>query len=358
MEPRSTHIVPTSLLHEALEGVLSTYFGRRRSIKKLRRRSSAYSSSYALENLELELDRHQHLSLVFKNLSPGSVLKTARQVRPGFVYHPEREIEIYRHILNRKKLGTPICYGAVEVPELERYWLFLERVEGPLLWQRGRLQSWEQAAAWLAMLHTHFHVQPGNGCKRWLKYVVRYDEHMLTTWLLRAEEFLRRDAESSPEIWRRFARLVSRYDRVIDHLLDLPMSLIHGEFFPSNVILRPSGQGWEICAVDWEMAAVGPGLIDLAALTAGDWTADQKRKLIGAYGEALRAASGWSPSIPELFEAVAYCQLHLSIQLLGWASDWSPPKRHTQNWLGEALRISRDLGLQSPVRPVAMAGII
>jgi aminoglycoside phosphotransferase (APT) family kinase protein len=345
MEPRANHNVSTSVLFESLETVLSNYFGRRRSIKQLRRRSSAYSSSYALENLELELDRGEHLRLVFKNLSPGSVLKTARQVRPGFIYHPEREIEIYRHILEPERLGTPICYGAVEVPELERYWLFLERVEGPLLWQRGRLQSWEQAAGWLAKLHTQYRVKRDNGGASWLKYLARYDEHMLTTWLLRAEEFLRRDGDNSPEVWRRFARLANHYDEVIARVLDLPMSLIHGEFFPSNVILRPTPLGWEICPVDWEMAAIGPGLIDLAALTAGNWTADQKRKMVEAYGEALHAVDGWSPSIPELFEAVAYCQLHLSIQLLGWASDWSPPKRHTQNWLGEALRLSGTLGL-------------
>jgi aminoglycoside phosphotransferase (APT) family kinase protein len=169
---------------------------------------------------------------------------------------------------------------------------------------------------------------------------------MLTTWLMRAEEFLRRDADSFPDTWRRFARLADRYDRVIARLLDLPMSLIHGEFFPSNVILRPGEEGWKICPVDWEMAAIGPGLFDLAALTSGNWNTDQKRKMVAAYAEALRTADGWSPSISELFEAVAYCQLHLSVQLLGWASDWAPPKRHTQNWLGEALRLSGALGLQ------------
>lgn len=345
MEQRANHAVPADLLQRSLERVLSAHFGRKRRIKQLRRRTSAYSSSYVIENLELELDRDQCLRLVFKNLSPSSVLKTARHIRPGFVYHPEREIEIYRQILDQEKLGTPICYGAIEMPELERYWLFLERVEGPLLWQRGRLRSWEQAAAWLALLHTEYRIQPGDSTAPWLRYLVRYDEHMLTTWLVRAEEFLRRDTDSSPDVCRRFARLANRYDRVVARLLDLPMSLIHGEFFPSNVILRPTGQGWQICPVDWEMAAVGPGLIDLAALTAGNWTQDQKRKLIAAYGKALRATQKWAPSVSELFEAVTYCQLHLSVQLLGWASDWSPPKRHTQNWLGEALRLSGALGL-------------
>jgi thiamine kinase-like enzyme len=36
-------------------------------------------------------------------------------------------------------------------------------------------------------------------------------------------------------------------------------------------------EGWRVCPVDWEMAAVGPGLIDLAALTAGWWTAHDSR---------------------------------------------------------------------------------
>jgi Ser/Thr protein kinase RdoA (MazF antagonist) len=346
MEARSLHTVPAGLLHASLEVALSEHFERPRTIRQLRRRASAYSSSYALENLELELDRGQRLRLVFKDLSPASVLQTARSVRPRFLYRPEREMEIYRHVLDSAKLGTPVCYGAVKVPELERYWLFLERVDGPLLWQRGRLQSWEQAARWLAMLHTEYRASAQVGGRAWPDQLVRYDEQLLTTWLVRAEEFLRRQShDESPDMRRGFSRLANRYDRVIARLLDLPISLIHGEFFPSNVILRPAARGWQICPVDWEMAAIGPGLIDLAALTAGNWTRDQKRKLVAAYREGLELADNCPPSVNDLLEAVDYCQLHLSIQLLGWASDWSPPKRHTQNWLGEAIRLSGALGL-------------
>lgn len=346
MESRSHQTVPAGVLQDSLEEVLTRHFGTRCHIRQLRRRSSAYSSSYCLENLALELDNRPRLKLVFKNLSPGSLLQTASKVRPGFVYHPEREIEIYRHILDPVKLGTPIWYGAVESPELQRYWLFLERVEGPLLWQRGRLQSWEQAARWLAMLHTEYSLAPRGRNDAWVKHLVRYDERILGTWVARAEEFLRRGyADNSPAAWRQFERLAKRYDQVIARLLNLPMSLIHGEFFPSNVILRPGKDGWQICPIDWEMAAIGPGLIDLAALTAGNWTREQKRKLVAAYHEAWQLKQGWSTSVAELLEAVDYCQLHLSVQLLGWASDWSPPKRHTQNWLGEALRLSGALGL-------------
>jgi hypothetical protein len=47
----------------------------------------------------------------------------------------------------------------------------------------------------------------------------------------------------------------------------------------------------------------------------------------------------------EMTEALDFCRLHLSIQLLGWASEWSPPKRHARNWLHEAFRLADKLGL-------------
>ena len=44
-------------------------------------------------------------------------------------------------------------------------------------------------------------------------------------------------------------------------------------------------------------------------------------------------------------EAVELCQLHLSVQMLGWAEDWTPPEQHAQNWLSTALRLADKLGV-------------
>jgi hypothetical protein len=43
--------------------------------------------------------------------------------------------------------------------------------------------------------------------------------------------------------------------------------------------------------------------------------------------------------------ALDYCRLHLAVQWLGWAPEWSPPPEHTQDWLGEALGLARKLEL-------------
>ena len=257
-----------------------------------------------------------------------------------------REIETYRRILHPQRLGTPIFYGAVVSPELERYWLFLERVSGPLLWQMGRMESWQQAARWLARLHTEFDTTRGRHSSSRLMHLLQYDKQFFRVWLTRAEEFLRHKyAIGYPANWRRFLRLADRYDRVVKRLIELPTTFIHGEFYPSNVIMRPTKRGREICPVDWEVAAIAPGLIDVGALTSGDWTEEKKKTMLVAYREALEPSNGWPPSLSDLEEAVDYCQLHIAVQLLGWASDWSPPERHAQNWLREALRLAGKLGL-------------
>jgi Ser/Thr protein kinase RdoA (MazF antagonist) len=346
MESVARHRVDNEVLHTAVEPLLSEHFGKRCRIRRLRRRLSIYSSSYTIENLEIDLDRGRRLRLVMKDLSPASLLPAARQVRPYFLHAPLREIETYRKLLRSQDLGTPVYYGSVASPELERYWLFLERVQGPLLWQVGCMDTWRQAAQWLASLHSEFGAAIGPQNHPRLAHLLRYDERFLRLWPTRAEEFVRhrRIADCSDAL-RRFGRLADRYDGLVKRLLDLPMTVVHGEFYPSNVILREADGRRPICAIDWEMASIAPGLVDLAALTAGDWTEEQKRTLVAAYREALDAKTGQRPSMLELIEGVRCCQLHLCVQLLGWASDWSPPEQHARNWLREALGLAQTLGL-------------
>ena len=119
--------------------------------------------------------------------------------------------------------------------------------------------------------------------------------------------------------------------------------MVHGEFYASNVIVRDGAAAEKICAIDWEVAGIGPGALDLAALTAGEWNDAEKLRFVAAYRGGLNSSR--APSVVELLEAVELCQLHLSVQMLGWAEEWSPPEKHAQNWLREALRLAEKLGI-------------
>ena len=340
-----TRKVATAELRAVLEQLLTRHFGTERSIAGLKRRRSSYSSSFIIEELDVRMEDGTILELMFKNLSPDAMLEDARRVRPPFLYDPEREIENYRSILNGHRLGTATCYGHVTDRASDRYWLFLERVSGPLLCHVGELATWQAAARWLAMLHNRFLAKTDpllrNGSRLLL---LSADSYWL--WMQRAQAFLHRARVGKPKaVRRRIDWLAERYPRAVDRLLALPVTLIHGEFYASNVLVQEREQGVRICPVDWEMASIGPGMLDLAALTAGDWTDEQRTALVLAYRDAIRPHRGAPPPARELQTDLEWCQLQLAVQWLGWSDNWAPPREHRQNWLREALRLAEKLGL-------------
>jgi hypothetical protein len=97
--------------------------------------------------------------------------------------------------------------------------------------------------------------------------------------------------------------------------------------------------------VDWELCGIGPGVMDLAALIAGNWAEAPRQQMIDAYRDSLGAVPGGRPSGLELTEAVKLGRLQLALQMLGWATDWTPPAEHSHDWLAEALRLGRELGV-------------
>ncbi|HJZ60483.1 MAG TPA: aminoglycoside phosphotransferase family protein [Gemmataceae bacterium] len=336
--PREAH---TGDLTATLAALLDRHLGRPVRVAGIERQRSAYSSSFALDELEVRLEDGTAVSLVLKDLSRSAILEGARRARPAFRYDPLREVRTYRDLLAPARLGTPAYYGSVADPAAGRYWLFLERVQGVRLNEVGDFAVWEEVARWLARLHVAFASRAERlAHEGW----PRHGGEFYRVWADRAGEFTRvADPPLSPGTVRRLRRLVASYDRVVGRLLALPVTLIHDEFYPSNVLIGQRDGRLRVCPVDWETAAVGPGLIDLAALTAGDWTDGQRRVLVRAYLEALPHGPGGSED--EVLTGLDYCRLHSAVQWAGWSTDWSPPPECARDWLEDALTLAESLGL-------------
>lgn len=321
----------------AVERLLGEHFGVPRRVARLERRPSEYATSSPLHELHVVLEDGTTLDLVLKDVSPGALLPGARDAKPPFLRDALREIAVYEHLLARAGLGTAICYGTLRDDARERYWLLLEDVPGVELYQVGEIEIWKGVARWLAGAHLRLGKEPGPGAAR--DALLRYDAAFYSVWARRAREFL------PPAESRRLRRIVARYDAVVEMLLALPTTVIHGELYASNVIVDPRQAPPRVCAVDWETAAIGPGLIDLAALTSGSWSETARRELALAYHEALEPASG-SPRDPGAFLlALDACRLHVAMQWLGWSPTWRPPREHEQDWLAEAIRAAERIGL-------------
>ncbi|MFL5241588.1 MAG: phosphotransferase family protein [Gemmataceae bacterium] len=335
-----------SELRAVLEPALNSHFGVQRSITRLDCRPSDKRSSFALEEIDLCLEDGASLKIMFKNLSRNALLEGARQAKPAFLHDPLRETEIYRAILAPHRMGTADYYGGVVDTRASRYWLFLEKVAGVELYQVGGFAIWLEVARYLAILHTWLAAKVQSLPQGPAAHLLTYDAEYFRQWLIRAQQFLQ---AAGPARRRKAKRLMERlaggYERVIERLVALPATLIHGEFYASNVLVQESAESLRVCPVDWEMAGIGPSLIDLAAVIAGRWTAKQKKDLALAYHASLPADNPWRAKPEAMLTALEHCRLHLAIQWLGWSSDWSPPPEHKHNWLTEAIGAADRLGL-------------
>jgi hypothetical protein len=290
-------------IHETSDAELAEFLGAR----AVSRRPFEYRSSAPIA--ELEVDGR---ALLLKDLSPRALPERARAAKLDFLHDPGREPEVYRSLLAGAGLGTAELSAAVSDPDRERYWLVLEKVSGKELYQVGELERWAEAMQWLARCHDLFAgIAPAD-------YLVHYGRQFFELWPVRAGVSL------------------PGYESVTDRLAALPATLVHGDLYASNVLV---GNG-RVCPVDWELAGVGPGVLDVAALTLGLPEPDAA-ELAEEYRRALER-----PPDPDSFQGDLACaRLHLAVQWLGWSPDWSPPPEHARDWWADLPKLAERAGL-------------
>jgi Phosphotransferase enzyme family len=292
--------------------------------EELERRPYQYATSAPLDELRVRLRGGSELTLILKELARERLIGDARTSKPEFVYEPERELVTYRDVLAPEGIG-PRFYGAGAGE-----WFVMEKVRGVELWQVGELPVWEAVSAWLGGFHARFagrvdEIRTAN------PHLIEHTRSWYLAWRDRARTALA--AANDPRAPDLMPAL-DRYPELAASLAALPRCFVHGEFYPSNVIVERDPL--RVCPVDWEMAAIGPAAMDLAALVGG-WGDTERRRLLDAY-----AGDGATP-LPDA--DVDGCRLHFALQWLGWSPQWRPPREHAHDWLGEALALARSLGL-------------
>lgn len=344
-QPASPTDPDTIELCRILEPLLGRRLGRPCRIVELGRRASWHRTSFTIEELDVRLDDGTELPLLLKDLSWLSMPESVRRIKPEFLHDPRREIETYRTILGPLGVDAPACFGAVVDPEAGRYWLFLERVAEIELHHFGEFAVWLEVARWLAGMHDRF-LDRDDLFEGWsAARLLRYDRSFCRLWMGRALEFVGGiEGPSDAGDRSRLEWLAARHARVVDRLVAMPATFLHGEFYASNILVREVGSGLSVRPIDWEMAAVGPGLLDVAALAAGAWTEEQKDALALAYRDALTPRGDWPPAVDEFLTLFRCCRLQVAIQWLGWAPRWTPPSDTTHDWLAEALALAERLG--------------
>ncbi|TMQ02053.1 MAG: hypothetical protein E6L09_00560 [Verrucomicrobia bacterium] len=200
--------------------------------------------------------------------------------RGGLAY----ETEVYRLVLAPLKSTTPKFFGAWKSAAGDNTWLVLEYMEDakllrdlhldvntePQPTEMGLAARWIgnfHAGAWIGNFHAANQARVATGR---LPFLNRYGPSYYAGWARRTCEFAGRLNRQFPAL----ARVCQQSGELLAPLLAAQPTVIHGEYYENNILPRER----TVCPADRESAAIGPGEIDLAALTDGAWAAELVRQ--------------------------------------------------------------------------------
>lgn len=289
-------------LREGLIAVLGAKGLQVAELVILAREKNTYTSTFPSEIITCRVGSGRVMQLFLKYSADRE--NEAYGHRGGVGY----EASVYGQLLEHLDISTARLHGIYRGPDRMNTWLVLDYLEaGERMTHTIDPDAMVKAARWTGRFHALCSTRVSDPA---LSFINRYDPDYYRGWVDRTQLMVRQ-AGVEPA-WLR--ALCSRIDEVIGVLCDAPQTIIHGEFYPKNILL----QDGLIYPVDWESAAIGSGMIDLAMLTEG-WATDITRELVQAYQH-----SRWPEAPPtdiekDLHAAWIYVQFR-------WLGD--------QSWLG------------------------
>jgi hypothetical protein len=291
-------------LRRWLERVVAERAASGKVIARVRRERFPHIGSYDCDALTVDLDDGEVLALFLKDFGYSRLSKDDRELRR------DREMRVYRDLLAGAELGTPRYYGSLWDESRGRFWLLLERVDGSVV-KEVDAESGIPAAAWLARLQGHFLRQADRLAR--CDFLIAHDAAFFRA---KAEAARRDVARLSPPSAPRLAGVLERYAPAVDLMASQPLSLVHGGYIPWHMLVGGRSDAERVCAIDWELAARGATLYDLAFFTDGVESPVRER-IYRAYRDAAVEHGVPLASESEMQHVMDCFRLH---RILDWLS--------------------------------------
>lgn len=305
----TTGIAPPTdeeVLRLCLARAVSAIAGGRATITGIDRRRFDLATSYAAEVLSVRLDSGAAFQVFLKDFGVS--------VRPkdGPSQRRERELRVYLELLADAGLGTARYYGSVVDESRGRLWLLLEFVDGTPVGY-CELEYWPAAAEGLGRMHGAF-ARHGNRLRA-CEFLIRHDANFFWS---KTERALKDVGQIAPHLVDRLSALVNRYAPVVAVMTGQPPTLVHGGCRPSNILVKVAADPARVCILDWEEAAVGAPLFDVAYLLDG-FEPPALERFLEAYRRGSSAYGLALPPSGEMKYVVDCFRLHMTINSLSQA---------------------------------------
>ncbi|HZO91060.1 MAG TPA: phosphotransferase [Chthonomonadaceae bacterium] len=280
----------------------------------LGRQSNIYTSTFPSEIVTCCLEDGRPLRLLCKHARGKDY--SAYQHKYGPIY----EAEVYRRVLQPLQASVPRSYGLYEEETTGRIWLVLEYLEDCLrVVKAPEPGAMRLAARWIGQFHA---ANAARLQREPLPFLNVYNAEYYIGWARRTAQFAGNLHHDFP--W--LSPFCRRAEEILASLTALPLTVIHGEYYPANILYREG----TIYPVDWESAALAVGEIDLASLAHG-WSLQDIEEYSKAYQQA-RWPAGTPPDFERTFDIT---QLYWCLRWLGDRPEWTTHR----NWQGQFKRL-------------------
>lgn len=319
---------------QSLEAAFSKLRGQPVRIRKVEGETCVHESSFHAERLRIQLKDGESIPIFFKDLNPQNQIAPARKVRNDSLSPSYQELRVYRRILSRTGLGTPQLYSVRWEPARGTYWLFLEDIGGSRLRDSRNYKRWVPAASWAA----RFHAKTRNLPAAVTDFLPAYDYKHYQRCAKKVRSIL---SDLQPRDRRLVEPALNHFVRRLKWFAALPRTVIHGQYFGKNIMLRPRNHDEPLAVIDWETAALGPGAYDLVSVSSGRWTERQRNEMWRAYFDEYCAETGVARDWEDFCEEAREIELYQALEWLAWWRNRSV-SHNFGRWVKELGRILRE----------------
>jgi hypothetical protein len=317
------------VLRQCLERSAPDVFGGPSAVAEIQCSQSKLSTSYDTYLVIVRLADGSEVRVFLKDFGFSMRAKNDLKQRR------EREVSVYRDLLEGADLGAARYCGSVMDEEAGRFWLLLEYVDGTPVGYCELGGGWEPAAAGLGRMHGYFapHVNRLHDCD----FLIH---HQADFFWSTAERALTAVEQIAPHLVGRLENLVRRYAPVVAVMTGQPPTLVQGGCRPTNILIQVVGDPSRVCVWDWEEASLGAPLFDVAHLLDGiespllDQLLEAYRSGAAAYGMSL-------PSLEEMKYEVDCFRLHMVFNSLSRTVLKGYKEKAVLKYLDYGERISR-----------------
>lgn len=216
-------VLDEAALQGTVEALLTRCLGYSVKIGRLAREPSPFATLFPAEVLSIDFEDGKNMSLFMKHLGEEESDHPEKQCR-------DREVRVYEELLRDDRLPVARYYGSCWNQTTRRREVFLEYVRDWNL-RYHEMEHWFTAARRLARMHAHFAGRVGKLLT--CEFLLQFSGNHFYEWSRRALSVV---AEQSAELAAELHSIVNNYPRVVEVLGCQPLTLVHNDLSPKNVI--------------------------------------------------------------------------------------------------------------------------